>query len=176
MSTTVNDSKDTTPNERLTTTGTTKVGAADLLVEATQLLKSLRMPSMSVMQLTRLQADSEHVLLDSGATHGLRPASNQQEWDQAIPTKVQLAEGETNKLRLQPGTKILLSEPDVSTSWIVPMGGLAQLGYKFEWLGNRCKLSHGNTETLEVEVKEGCPMVPRRVGEELLYERWSNVS
>lgn len=150
--------------------GPTKVTSADLLVEATQLLKSLRMPSVNVMQLTRLQKNADWVLLDSGASHGLRPASSWTEWEAAMPTRVQLAEGETNRLRVKTGTRVLLSEPGVATSWIVPLGGIAELGYKFEWHGNHCSLSHNKGDRVVVEVKDGCPMVPRDVGEKLLQQ------
>ena len=50
--------------------------ADELLHEATQLLKSLRVqPKVNVMQLAGLeQAENDWVLIDSGATHALRPA------------------------------------------------------------------------------------------------------
>ena len=60
----------------------TNAGATELLAEATQLLKSLRMPNMKVMQLSKLEPNAQ-VLLDSGATHGLRPAASQEEWNSA---------------------------------------------------------------------------------------------
>ena len=55
---------------------------ADLLQEATQLLKTLRAkenPKLSVMQISNLdRVDGDMALIDSGATHGLRPAHDQQ--------------------------------------------------------------------------------------------------
>lgn len=64
----------------------TNAGATELLAEATQLLKSLRMPNMKVMQLSKLEPNAQ-VLLDSGATHGLRPAASQEEWNAAEATR-----------------------------------------------------------------------------------------
>ena len=80
------------------------------------------------------------VLLDSGATHALRPARDQQEWQEAQPTQVTLADGITDKLRLKQASKVLLSAPcddEWGQSWIIPLGGIAELGYKFEWKNAR---------------------------------------
>jgi len=69
---------------------------AELLHEATQLLKSLRVqPKINVMQLAGLeQAENDWVLIDSGATHALRPAHDLHEWTNAERTAVQLANGD----------------------------------------------------------------------------------
>ena len=77
-----------------------KGGTEDLLHEATQLLKSLRLqPKISVMQLAGLDRTEDNwVLIDSGATHALRPARDQDEWAQADRTVVQLANGATDAL------------------------------------------------------------------------------
>ena len=104
-----------------------------LLQEATQLLKSLRAPLLRVIKVSQLEHDPSGalVLLDSGATHALRPALRWEEWHQATPTQVSLADGVTTKLRLKPDTKVLLSAPDdrdSGQSWIVPLGGIAELG------------------------------------------------
>ena len=87
--------------------------ADELLHEATQLLKSLRVqPKVNVMQLAGLeQAENDWVLIDSGATHALRPAHDLQEWTNAERTVVQLANGETEAFRLKKGTKVLLGQP-----------------------------------------------------------------
>ena len=79
-----------TGGDQSVTTGKT----AELLHEATQLLKTLRVPQPSpilkVMQIGGLdQADANMVLIDSGATHGLRPARDQEEWDRSVRTTVQ---------------------------------------------------------------------------------------
>ena len=84
-----------------------------LLHEATQLLKTLRVPQPSpklkVMQIGGLDhVDANMLLIDSGATHGLRPARDQEEWDRSVRTTEQLAIGSTEAFRLKPGTKLLL--------------------------------------------------------------------
>ena len=59
---------------------------AKLLHEATQLLKTIRIhdgtPKLKVMQLTNSdQTDKAVALIDSGATHALRPARDEDEWN-----------------------------------------------------------------------------------------------
>ena len=96
----------------------------ELLSEATQLLKSLRIqPKLKVMQISGLnQAEDDMILLDSGATHALRPAHDEGEWILGEPTSVQLADGVTDMFRLKRGTKILISNPaSPSRSTIIPM-------------------------------------------------------
>ena len=80
----------------------------ELLSEATQLLKSLKIqPKLKVMQITGLnQADENLILLDSGAAHALRPAHDEGEWQLGELTSVQLAGGTTDMFRLKKGTKI----------------------------------------------------------------------
>lgn len=95
---------------------------AELLHEATQLLKTLRIPpKLSVMRISEL---------DRGAAHALRPARHVDEWNRARETTVMLAEGSANRLRL----KLLLSEPGNAQAWIVPMGGLADLDFTCDGL------------------------------------------
>ena len=78
------------------------------------------------------------VLIDSGATHSLRSARDQDEWLKATSTVVMLAEGSTIRFRLKPGTKILLSEPGQLEAWIVPMSGLTEPDFTLQWKGNQC--------------------------------------
>ena len=112
--------------------------AAELLHEATQSLKTLRMPpKINVMRLSELDRGRQNnVLIDSGATHAPRPARDLDEWIKSAETTVMLAEGSTNRFRLKPGSKILLSEPGQTPVWIVPMGGLAELDFVMQWSGS----------------------------------------
>eukprot|EP00438_Fugacium_kawagutii_P031949 Skav201890 [mRNA] locus=scaffold550:694016:697590:+ [translate_table: standard] len=140
--------------------------SAALIQEATQLLRSMRVqPQVQAVRLSGLEheGDPEWVLLDSGATHGLRPAENFTEWEAAMKTEVLLAEGSTSQLRLKPGTKILLSKPG-SNGIILPMGGLTDLGFKVMWSNGCCEVWDDGGEKLEVQVRMGCPMVSRKAG------------
>ena len=146
---------------------------AELLHEATQLLKTLRVPQsnpcLKVMQIGGLEhAEANMVLIDSGATHGLRPARDQDEWEQGERTTVQLANGTTDAFRLKRGTKILLGNPEHAASWIVPMGALAELDFTMKWTGNQCQLQDDVGRQFHVQVKQGCPMVSLTDGQKLL--------
>ena len=153
-------------------TGATSTTSEALLQEATKLLKSLRVPQLRVIKISQLEHEAgDLVLLDSGATHALRPAKTWQEWQEAAPTQVTLADGITSKLRLKPSSKVLLSDPQdeaMGKSWIVPLGGIAELGYKFEWKGSLCGLRDERGQELTVTVQHGCPMVTRAVGQEMI--------
>ena len=143
----------------------------ELLAEATQLLKSLRMPNLKVMRLSKLESHAQMVLLDSGATHGLRPAASEEEWQSGTRTQVMLADGVTESLRLKPGTKVLLSDPLLrpeNTSWIVPMGCLNELNYKLVWKDHMCHLYTKAGEKIDVELHNGCPYVAHEFGAKLL--------
>ena len=143
----------------------------ELLAEATQLLKSLRMPNLKVMRLSSLQPHAQMVLLDSGASHGLRPAVSEEEWQSGTRTQVMLAEGVTESLRLKPGTKVLLSDPLLrpeNTSWIVPMGCLNELNYKLVWKDHMCHLYTKAGDKIDVELHNGCPYVSHEFGAKLL--------
>ena len=144
-----------------------------LLQEATKLLKSLRAPQLRVIKMSQLDYDNSSmmVLLDSGATHALRPATGMEEWESANPTQVSLADGVTDKLRLKPNSKVLLSSPqeeEAKQSWIVPMGGITELGYKFGWKGARCWLCDEQGKEVAVTINQNCPMVSKEVGRELI--------
>ena len=63
--------------------GSTGGSASDVLLqEATQWLKSLRLPQVKVMRVSQLshEESGDWVLLDPGATHSLRSASSEEEW------------------------------------------------------------------------------------------------
>ena len=152
-------------------TGTTSSEA--LLQEATKLLKSLRAPQLKMIKISQLDVAAEGmmVLLDSGATHALRPALTEGEWAAAQPTQVTLADGVTTKLRLKVNSKILVSDPaddTMSQSWIIPLGGITELGYRFEWKGAKCSLRDEQGQELDVCIQHGCPMVTRQLGQEMI--------
>ena len=147
-----------------------KTKTDDLLHEATQLLKSLRVqPKINVMRIGDLEhGQPDLVLVDSGATHALRPARDMVEWECAEPTVVTLAEGSTSRFRLKKGTKILLSEPGQLEAWIVPMGGLTELDFNMHWTGNSCSIQDDEGRQIEVQVQHGCPMIALRDGRQIL--------
>jgi predicted GH43/DUF377 family glycosyl hydrolase len=121
---------------------------------------------MRISELNRGQQDL--VLVDSGATHALRPARDWDEWNKVEATTVMLAEGSTTRFRLKHGTKLLLSEPGQRQAWIIPMGGLAELDFTLHWTGNQCTLRDDDGRNIEVQVQHGCPMVSLEDGQRIL--------
>jgi len=147
--------------------------ASELLHEATQLLKTLRVspgnPRLKVMQIGELdRVEDNMVLIDSGATHSLRPARDDDEWQNAQRTRVQLANGSTDAFRLKKGTKILLGHPVDSTARIVPMSGLSDLDFSLEWREGQCRLQDDEGRQVPVTLQNGCPMIDRDEGEKIL--------
>ena len=147
--------------------------ANELLHEATQLLKTLCVspanPRLKVMQISDLeQVEENMVLIDSGATHGLRPAHDEGGWRYAERTVVQLANGSTEAFRLKKGTKILLGHPSESTARIVPMSGLSDLDFALEWRDGQCRLQDDEGRQIPVTLRHGCPMLERNEGDKIL--------
>ena len=125
------------------------------------------------MQLAGLeQAENDWVLIDSGATHALRPAHDLHEWTNAERTVVQLANGETEAFRLKKGTKVLLGHPTQTTSRIVPMGGLTALDFTLQWSGDQCQLRDDEGREFEVRVVQGCLWYLLQMGREF----WSGLN
>ena len=124
---------------------------------------------LKVMQIGGLDStEANMVLIDSGATHGLRPARDRDEWQKGERTTVQLANGSTDAFRLKPGTKILLGNPQMTASWILPMGGLAELDFTMKWTGSQCQLQDDVGRMIDVQVVHGCPMISLAEGQRLL--------
>eukprot|EP00438_Fugacium_kawagutii_P032909 Skav221774 [mRNA] locus=scaffold2426:73054:81328:- [translate_table: standard] len=151
--------------------------ATALLQEATTLLKAMRgpqhQPNISVIKLAKLDlVEREWILLDSGATHALRPALSEEEWLAGDPTQVTLADGSTTQFRLKDGTRILMTPPGDSAgeAWIVPMGGLADLGYEMDWKGEKCSVRNELGEVVPVTIRNSCPMFPKEVGKQIIMK------
>ena len=111
-------------------------------------------------KLSRLALGEQLGLLDGGATHALRPARSQWEYDQSRPLKVGLASGDTDSLRINPGgTLITLSK---ETQPILPLGvAIRVLGMSVLWREDRCDIVHPTRGRIRVTLDKGCPEVPR---------------
>ena len=144
-----------------------------LLSEATTLLKSLRpanegRTAVKTIKLSSLEVRSnDRALLDGGATHCLRRAESEEEWNRAQEVRVELAEGSV-MLRQIPWTKTLLTQNEVQT--IVPLGVLISLGYEAYWEKDRFTLTDPSGALLGVMVEGMCPTVDEGLGRELIKE------
>ena len=104
-------------------------------------------------------------LLDGGATHILRQARSTEEYQMAVPTRVELAAGEVT-LRQVESTGTLLT--DFPTQVIVPLGKLALSGFRVHWEGDEFRLFDPNGVKLDVILEGHCPTVSLEVAEELI--------
>eukprot|EP00913_Durusdinium_trenchii_P004009 g3713.t1 len=144
-----------------------------LLTEATTLLKSLRpategSKAIKSIKLSSLEVrTNDRALLDGGATHCLRRAESEEEWQRAQEVRVELAEGSV-LLRQIPWTKTLLTQNEVQT--IVPLGVLISLGYEAYWEKDRFTLTDSSGALLDVAVEGMCPTVDEGLGRELIRE------
>ena len=172
------------------------VAQAQVLEEAQKLLKSLRIAALKVSDSTASPTEGESPvgtvgtgeheqgteavipkvcvrkartpkgLLDGGATHPLRTAS-QEEWDQATPTTVAMAVG-TQTLRITPVGTILTRE---KITPICPLGQLVELlGCKVIWDAGRCKIRHPTRGSIKTELEGHCPVVDERLCLELIKD------
>ena len=166
----------TTTEKSKPESGGTGSGTTELLQEATKLLRSLNIPSVKMISLQEVTTGSleknNQVLLDSGATHALRKAESVEEWNEADPTLVALAQGTTSRLRIKKGTNILLADPtdDSFGSGILPMGMLSRIGFSVKWTDDGCQLHGVNGEMVEADVSNGCPMLESQLGMKLMKE------
>ena len=123
-------------------------------------------PSMNVVSISAVGShqDEARALVDSGATHPLRRAKSEQEWQDADPVVVHLAGGEQVELRMNKAGTLLVpitANPRATSSApIVPLGSLVgMLGYTMEWSRDRCKLIGREGDSISLRVRDGCPEV-----------------
>eukprot|EP00435_Cladocopium_sp_Y103_P055404 s1091_g18.t1 len=133
------------PGEDVSSTSTAP--AAELIKEATSLLKSLKIPALKAVRISSLEVKGGgRALLDGGATHALRTAADLQEWESGIEVKVELAQGHTT-LRQLPWTGTLLS-----------------------WEGSMFELTDPAGCVVDAKLEGSCPTVTEELGLELIKE------
>ena len=143
--------------------------AAELMREATSLLKSIR--SLKAVRMKSVGEGNfggpgEYALLDGGATHGLRQAKPEEEPD-LIATKVELACGST-VLYKHPRHQTLLSKEPVEP--IIPLAWLVAADYRITWRRDSIVIHHPVRGPLKCSLRGGCPVMSRSEGLELLAD------
>ena len=143
--------------------------AAELMREATSLLKSIR--SLKAVRMKSVGEGNfggpgEYALLDGGATHGLRQAKPEEEPD-LIATKVELACGST-VLYKHPKHQTLLSKGPVEP--IIPLAWLVAADYRITWRRDSIVIHHPTRGPLKCSLRGGCPVMPRTEGLDLLAD------
>eukprot|EP00435_Cladocopium_sp_Y103_P057857 s294_g20.t1 len=140
----------------------------ELLQETAGLLRSLRGPTLKKIMLNSLEVRDQRALLDGGATHCLRQAGSESEWQNAKEVTVQLAQGST-VLRQKSWSRTLLTQDAVQP--IVPLGVLVELcGYAVRWEGSSFELTDQSGRILDTTLEGGCPTVEEELGLELIKE------
>ncbi|CAE7237540.1 unnamed protein product [Symbiodinium sp. CCMP2592] len=128
-------------------------------------LKTIRVRDIRISAMS----SSSSALLDSGATHSLRSAKDDNEWDQAAEVQVQLAGNNSLLMRMNTSGTLLMpprglpgiSEgPSSRGQTIVPLGELVRtLGYTLVWSLSRCFLQTGDGEQIPLSINSGCPQL-----------------
>ncbi|CAE7460417.1 TY5A [Symbiodinium sp. CCMP2456] len=134
---------------------------------------SLRVLSIHGFPEDDVRGGGAYALVDSGATHPLRRATTQQEWNAASTVVVHLAGGEVVELKMNAAGTLLVpcagTTRTTSTAPIVPLGSLVGiLGYSMEWHGSRCRLVGRDGEILNLRVRDGCPEITERQALDLI--------
>ena len=147
-------------------------GQEALMSEVTSLLRSIRVqnsePQIKMITVKSLHTGQKgHTLLDGGATHCLRTARSEEEWNAAATVNVQLASGEVT-MRQHPETSTLLVKDDVQA--IVPVAKLVECGYTVLRDRETCRVEHVRHGRVPIEMVQGCPTVSETWGRKLMSE------
>eukprot|EP00434_Breviolum_minutum_P044337 symbB.v1.2.039588.t1/scaffold6451.1/size17988/3 len=120
-------------------------------------------------RLARVQpCDEEMGLLDSGATHCLRPQFSQEDVSNYVMVKINLAGGQCAELRMSPG-KVIVGSKDVEP--IVPLGHLvSRLGCNLQWTQDGLVVVHPVRGQIPTSLKDGCPMINKKLALKLIQE------
>ena len=125
----------------------------------------LKVISVSATTGPGLQDSQAYALVDSGATHPLRKAGSEDEWHLGTDVVVNLAGGESVRLKMNQAGTLLLPPADCDqgskgATPIVPLGSLVEtLGYRLEWCGSKCRLFGKEGEVINLRVRNGCPEI-----------------
>ena len=123
-------------------------------------MKTLRINNIHVCTTGRGSA----ALLDSGATHCLRSAYNDKEWNESEEILVELAGGSSLVMRMGTSGSLLMRRelPRLRTGaqTIVPVGQLVRvLGYTLIWGPGKCFLVNPEGEQVPLSTSGGCPQL-----------------
>ena len=132
-------------------------------------LRSQQGGKIKVLRLARVQAGEPlRGLLDSGATHALRPRLPEESLEGYRTVVITLAGDKQTTMKMSPGGVIV---GDADTEPIVPMGQLVRdLGCTVQWLDTHVVISHPIRGQIPIQLCGGCPMVERSMALELIHE------
>ena len=134
-----------------------------------RLQKQLDELRQKTLRISRMATSEKRGLLDSGATHALRPMRTGEDGKDLVNVRVTLADGGLVDLKMNPMGTMVINRQDVEP--IVPMGAMIrELGCRVLWEGDQVKVEHPSRGSLPVSCEEGCPLIPRSLALDLIQE------
>ena len=140
----------------------------DMMEKLQQQINALRQKTLKV-SLSRMSSQGLRGLIDSGATHPLRPL--RQDEDQSTLQKVDVTLADGKKTQLMMNNRGTMISPSSDIEPIIPMGQLQSvLKCKMIWVGLELQVLHPIRGKLPVTCDAGCPMLPRALALDLIEE------
>ena len=134
-----------------------------------RLQQQLNQLKLKVFKINQISHGQHQGLIDSGATHPLRPRRPGECDTTYKRVSVTLANGETTSLQVTPGGIMVTDRHDVEP--ILPMGQLVQdLQCQVTWADGILKVTHPTRGPLPVQNRDGCPQIPRTLALDLIEE------
>ena len=128
-----------------------------------------QLKSMKTFKMKRMSTGSDVGLVDSGATHALRPQRDGEAVQGYPLVEVSLADGRSVRLPMSPGGSMIA--PSTSTEPILPMGLLAQvLQCRIAWINGTMEIEHPQRGNIPVTMRDGCPHLAKNMALELISE------
>lgn len=153
------------------TTLSTSSQAEKEVDERQELLNRLQhqLNSLRVFKINKVSRGGVHGLLDSGATHPMRPIKAEEQGLDYPMVEVTLANGDVTRLRMSAGGAMLTEDDTLEP--IVPMGLLTQkLNCTVSWKKEGLEVVHPQRGKLEITEIHGCPQLSRRLALQLIQE------
>ena len=134
-----------------------------------RLQKQLNALRMKVLKIQKISSGHCQGLIDSGATHALRPKKLGEDISQYKKVEVSLADGQTAILAINAGGTMVSEEADIEP--IVPMSALMKdLGCEAVWKAGELSIIHPGLGSLPVQQAEGCPQISKQLALQLIEE------
>ena len=128
-----------------------------------------QLKAMKAFKMRRLATGADVGLVDSGATHALRPRRDGENVQKYPLVDVGLADGRAVRLRMAPGGSMIAPSPAIEP--IVPMGQLTEvLGCQIVWSHGEMQLRHPEKGDIPIQMKEGCPHLAKSIALDLIAE------
>ena len=134
-----------------------------------KLQQQLNVLKQKTFRLRRMKKGAQEGLLDSGATHPLRPTKKGEDCTEYQKVQVALANGQVVSLPISPGGAMVSQDEDIEP--IIPMGLLTErLGCTVQWAKGQLSVCHPSRGQLPVCDRDGCPQLPRKLALQLIEE------